>query len=228
MSYRPYAPGTDQFDLDVNYGGLSYDSFFGDGPDCAALPGTPPSASVGADKCGCPSCMSEGWYAQSPICKYWENVCDLCNGGRYAVDYVEGVPVRHMQCQLCVDQWRKDVAWFHFALSDPGYAADLLRSQVHYAKLQARTENLAGLTPASADRARRWRRSALRAWAGTIAIALVAFAVGFLVPADRTVDLVLIGIAFSAAAGLAAHAAYRRGQLDVLEESHPADDPEAR
>lgn len=41
---------------------------FGDDPDRTALPSTPPEAAVGAGQC--PSCDSQGWFAESPVCKF--------------------------------------------------------------------------------------------------------------------------------------------------------------
>ncbi|MGW4527832.1 hypothetical protein [Amycolatopsis sp. NPDC004378] len=67
-----------------------------------------------------------------------------------------------------------------------------------------------------AEQARRWRRSARRAWIGVIATMLAGITAGFLLPADPLLDPLIVTVVSAATAGLTARAAYRHGQLDVL------------
>ncbi|GAB3162201.1 hypothetical protein GCM10027258_80800 [Amycolatopsis stemonae] len=122
-----YPAGTDAFDLRVNYGGLRYETFFGRSPDRFRLPNTPPPAASGPGKCACPSCASQGWYAQPPHCKYWRAHCDACEGSRDYLDFSVGRPPRRVPCDACAEAWREDVAWFRFALRSPRAAAQQLR-----------------------------------------------------------------------------------------------------
>lgn len=124
-------PGTDDFDLDVNYGGLTYSMFFGGGPNCTPLPKTPP---ISGSQCLCPSCSSQGWYASSPACRFWRAHCELCSGTRRYQDYSEGRPPRRLPCDLCAAEWDEDVDWFRYALRSPRAAARKLREQAAAAR----------------------------------------------------------------------------------------------
>jgi hypothetical protein len=121
-------PGTDAFDLAVNYGGLLFGTFFGREASIR-LPDAPPRAVSGPDKCFCPSCASKGWYAASPFCRYWGDRCDVCAGSRVWMDYSAGRPPRSVPCDLCPEEWREDVARFRYALQHPRAAARQLREQ---------------------------------------------------------------------------------------------------
>lgn len=135
MPIGTYAPGTDSFDLDVDFGGLRYEMFFGDGPDRTALPSTPPEAAVGAGQCLCPSCDSQGWFAESPVCKYWRAHCEVCEGRRvYRNWHTPGHPPSLEPCELCIEEWRRDVDWFRYALRNPGAAARQLREHAARAR----------------------------------------------------------------------------------------------
>ena len=127
---RTFAPGADGYDLAVNFGGLRYDMFFGPRPTRGRPPTTPPVAVWGVDECGCPSCASEGWYAASPLCRYWRSLCELCDGCRtHTVQYEPGGPLRRVPCQGCREEWHRDLVWFRWALRDPAAAAADLRSR---------------------------------------------------------------------------------------------------
>lgn len=139
MPIGTYDPGTDRFDLKVNYGGLRYETFFGPAPSIP-LPRTPPPSASGPGKCRCPACASEGWYAESPFCKYWGDNCDLCAGTRFWISYDERRFARRLPCDLCPDRWRRDVAWFRFALRSPRAAARKLRDDVARAAAAQREE----------------------------------------------------------------------------------------
>lgn len=119
-------PGTDEFDLAVNFGGYRYYMFFGAGPHCSPLPSTPPPA---GGTCRCPSCASDGWFAASPVCKYWNAHCDVCAGTRFWLDYSAGRPPKRQPCELCLEAWREDVRWFRDALRNPRGTARRLRDE---------------------------------------------------------------------------------------------------
>ena len=142
MPIGTYDPGTDAFDLAVNYGGLRYETFFGRDPSIP-LPNTPPPAASGPDKCGCPSCASQGWYAESPFCRYWNNRCDACAGTRIWLDYNDGRPPRRVPCDLCAEAWPAAIAWFRFALRSPRAAARKLRDDAARARAAIQREEAA-------------------------------------------------------------------------------------
>ena len=126
-------PGTDSFDLAVNYGGLTYDMYFG--PDASVrMPVTPPPATSSPGTCRCPSCASQGWYAQPPSCKYWRATCYMCEGTRFWRDFSAGHAPTRVACDLCVEAWRGDVAWFRLALRNPRAAARKLRDEAARAR----------------------------------------------------------------------------------------------
>jgi hypothetical protein len=135
-------PGTDEYDLAVNYGGYRSHMFFGGGPHCAPLPAVPrpvpvatrefcecPVPCATGERCECPHCASEGWWAQSPACKYWRAGCELCEGTRIWLDYSAGRPPRRRPCDLCAHAWREDVRWFRDALRNPRGVAQRLRDE---------------------------------------------------------------------------------------------------
>ncbi len=126
MPIGTFDPGTDQFDLAVNYGGLKFHMYFGGGPNCTPLPRTPPPACT---SCRCPSCASEGWYAASPVCRLWRACCEFCSGTRFGLVYERGRRPRREPCEECATAWRKDVRWFREALRNPWRAADQLRRE---------------------------------------------------------------------------------------------------
>ena len=78
VAVHSYPSGADHHDHAVDFGGLRYGMYFGPRPTPARPPSTPPPAARGVDDCACPSCHSEGWYAQSPLCRYWRRFCDAC------------------------------------------------------------------------------------------------------------------------------------------------------
>lgn len=126
MPIGTLSPGTDEFDLAVNFGGLNYHMFFGDGPYCTPLPPTPPTAGT---SCRCPSCASEGWYAQSPACLLWRACCESCSGTRFALVYETGRRPRREPCQECAQAWRESVRCFREALRSPWGTADRMRRE---------------------------------------------------------------------------------------------------
>ena len=81
---------------------------------------------------------------------------------------------------------------------------------------------------AVADQARGWRRSARRAWTGTVAMMLAGLAAGFLLPADPVLNPLVVTAVSAAIAGLTARAAYRHGQLHVLAQLRQNPGPEPR
>jgi hypothetical protein len=127
-----HAPGTDEFDLAVNYGGLTYSMFFGDSPNRTPLPSAPPPRGT---RCLCPSCQSQGWYAQSPVCRFWRAHCYVCNGSRFYRDFTYGRPPRTTACELCAEEWTAAVDEFGRVLRNPAAAARQLRAhaRVHLA-----------------------------------------------------------------------------------------------
>ena len=126
MPVGTYDPGTDHFDLAVNYGGLVYSRYFGGGLDCTPLPRMPLPA---GDECRCPSCESEGWYAASPVCRFWRAHCEACDGTRSYVEFL-GAGRRHVvTCELCELEWTEAVAVFRRDLRSPRAAAQRLREQ---------------------------------------------------------------------------------------------------
>ncbi|GAA2678838.1 MULTISPECIES: hypothetical protein [Actinosynnema] len=138
MPIGTYAPGADAFDHAVDFGGLRYEMFFGDGPDCIALPSTPPVAAVGVGQCLCPSCDSQGWFTETPVCKYWRAHCEACGGRRvYSYWHTTGHPPSLERCSLCIEEWARQVAWFRYALRSPRAAAQELRKQATRARAVA-------------------------------------------------------------------------------------------
>lgn len=122
-------PGTDEFDLAVNFGSYRYYMFFRTGPTWTRtpLPRTPPPAGT---SCHCPSCTSQGWYAQSPVCRFWRAHCEFCRGHRFGLVYYEaGRRPRSEPCEECAEAWREDVDYFRAALRNPRGAARRLREE---------------------------------------------------------------------------------------------------
>jgi hypothetical protein len=115
----------DHFELQVSFGGWTYAQFFdpratnyGD-----PLPRTPPPV---GERCLCPSCVSEGWYASSPACRFWRAFCDLCQGCRSYVDPALRIRV---DCEACQDAWTTDVRFFRDALRSPAAVVRRLRTE---------------------------------------------------------------------------------------------------
>jgi hypothetical protein len=122
----------DHFDRLVDFGGYRYYMFFDPhSPHCRPLPRTPPRAANydAGDRCRCPSCASEGWYEQSPACRFWRAGCWLCEGTREWVHFLgPGRPVR-LPCEVCFDAWPEDVRFFRDALRSPRATARRLRDE---------------------------------------------------------------------------------------------------
>ncbi|RAS59519.1 hypothetical protein C8D87_114131 [Lentzea atacamensis] len=126
MPVGTYAPGTDHFDLAVDYGGLTYSMFFGTDTNHTPLPTEPPPKGT---VCLCPSCQSEGWYAQSPVCRFWRAHCEDCDGTRSSREFDRGRPARTVACQRCAEEWTAAVNEFRRVLRNPAAAARQLRAQ---------------------------------------------------------------------------------------------------
>lgn len=95
-----------------DFGGYKYHMFFGRGPYAKPLPRKPEPAG-GEFECRCPSCASEGWYDQSPACKWWRSNCDLCDGKR---EYRGPNPRIRERCDVCDELWREAVREFRDVL----------------------------------------------------------------------------------------------------------------
>jgi hypothetical protein len=80
------------------------------------------------DRCMCPHCASEGWYAASPLCRFWRFDCDECGGTRFVRVRTEAGWVREA-CSVCPAVWRGDVRFFREALRYPVRVARELRSE---------------------------------------------------------------------------------------------------
>src|SRR5882757_328293 len=84
-----FTPSSDELAQDwatrrVDFGGYQFHSMFDRGsPHYRPLPAAPPRSAREFDReCGCRHCASEGWYAQSPLCRFWRSDCELCRGQR--------------------------------------------------------------------------------------------------------------------------------------------------
>jgi hypothetical protein len=115
----------DWADLAVDFGGYQYSMFFNPTASnySGLLPRRPPPADT---TCNCPSCASEGWYAQSPRCRFWRADCDICAGHRVFRLPGEG---RDEDCELCAAAWSEDVRFFRDALRSPARTARRLREE---------------------------------------------------------------------------------------------------
>lgn len=123
-------PQLDSFAQEVNFGpAYRYELFFDrSNPHHIRLPSDPPmSVNLDSgDRCGCESCRSEGWYAESPLCRFWRAHCDACGGMR---SYRVPGTGREEGCELCETAWPREVAWFRLAFWDRQLAARILRDQ---------------------------------------------------------------------------------------------------
>jgi hypothetical protein len=93
-----------------------------------SLPRRPPVAADydAGQRCRCPSCVSEGWYAVSPLCHFWRATCEACAGRR--VVRAPGARVQE-RCGLCDEEWARDVWFFRHALRSPRRVAARLRGE---------------------------------------------------------------------------------------------------
>lgn len=115
----------DHFERQVSFGGWTHAQFFDPRATnyCGPLPRTPPPA---GDRCRCPGCASEGWYASSPVCRFWRAFCDRCQGHRSYVDLASRIRI---DCEDCRDSWTTDVRFFRDALRSPSAIVQRLRSE---------------------------------------------------------------------------------------------------
>jgi hypothetical protein len=120
----------------VDFGGYKYAQFFvryatnHQGP----LPATPPPAACydAGERCRCPSCLSEGWFAVSPRCRFWRAECRECWGTRQI--RIPGSLGRE-PCEQCLAEWRVAVRFFRHALRSPKATAQRLRVEAARAAL---------------------------------------------------------------------------------------------
>ncbi|SEP53683.1 MULTISPECIES: hypothetical protein [Amycolatopsis] len=111
----------------VDFGGYAYYMFFQPRmPGCTPLPRKPERVGV---QCLCPSCASEGWFAQSPACNFWRAHCELCSGTREWVHYPASGGWTRLPCDLCEQAWQDDVRFFRDALRSPRRTAEKLRAE---------------------------------------------------------------------------------------------------
>ena len=145
----------DWADQAVDFGGLSYDAFFNPrslGYRGRPIPRKPPPVAYG-QKCACPSCRSEGWYAVSPLCKFWRATCEVCGGERRFWVHASRT---YEPCELCQEEWTLDVRFFRDALRSPRAVARRLREQAASAAAQAQAEARARAEAEERLRAARW------------------------------------------------------------------------
>jgi hypothetical protein len=125
--FRPDATqvAKDWADRAVDFGPYTYAELFDRrsanyrGP----IPKSPPAA---GGACRCPSCASEGWYAQSPRCRLWRAFCELCHGTR---TWLDRATLKRESCDICQAHWADDVRFFRDALRSPRAAARRLREE---------------------------------------------------------------------------------------------------
>ncbi len=161
-------PRLDSVDHQVTFGpAYTYELFFDHShPRHVRLPSDPPVSAcyeIG-DRCGCESCRTEGWYAESPMCRFWRADCEACSGMRtYRVRNVCGAWQEEV-CEPCRHAWREEVAWFRLALRDRALAARVLRDEA-----AARRLAITGERPRTVEIPERWR--------DTDAVSLFRFAI---------------------------------------------------
>lgn len=63
--------------------------------------------------CACPSCTSQGWFDESPLCRFWGAHCDLCQGTREWFDYADR---KRKPCDVCEENWTDAVREFRDAI----------------------------------------------------------------------------------------------------------------
>jgi hypothetical protein len=133
----PQQLASDWADQLVDFGPYVYSEFFNRHAVnfVRSLPHRPPVAASydAGERCLCPSCKSEGWYAVSPLCRFWRATCEVCHGQR--VSRVPGSGVKE-RCELCHEDWALDVRFFRDALRSPRRVAARLRVEA----LRARAE----------------------------------------------------------------------------------------
>ena len=133
----PEQLASDWADREVDFGGYVYSAHFDRHATnfVGFLPRRPPpSANYDAgERCLCPSCKSEGWYAGSPLCKFWRASCWMCHGQREYRIPESSVKER---CAVCDEAWVLDVRFFRDALRSPRRVAAQLRA----ASVRARAE----------------------------------------------------------------------------------------
>jgi hypothetical protein len=126
-------PAWYEFDRQVDYGYPSHESLDPRPPVHQPLPSSPPPAGTPSAVCGCPACLSGGWYPVSPACRFWRPDCDICDGTR-TYPYRTGRWPRRWRtarCFRCQQAWQAAVSWFYFTLRNPHAAAQLLRQAIH-------------------------------------------------------------------------------------------------
>jgi hypothetical protein len=114
----------------VDFGYRAHDALIPRPPYHQPLPTTPPPAGDPAtDLCGCPACLSGGFYAVSPACRFRRTACEVC-GGRWTYTYLVPGSWRRAraECFLCRQDWRHAVAWFYLVLRTPTAAWQLAAS----------------------------------------------------------------------------------------------------
>jgi hypothetical protein len=90
--FRPSQQQLDQHwsQRDVDFGGYRHGEFFDPRhPYYHPLPTSPPPAGNydAGDRCACEHCRSEGWYAPSPVCRFWRAHCDVFPIGSACCDW---------------------------------------------------------------------------------------------------------------------------------------------
>lgn len=112
----------------VDFGYRVHDSLIPRPPYHQPLPSKPPPAGdPRSDLCGCPACLSGGFYAVSPACRFWRTDCEVCDGHRTYTYRTPGSWRRvRVDCFRCVEEWQDAVAWFYLVLGDPTVAAQRL------------------------------------------------------------------------------------------------------
>lgn len=115
----------------VDFGGYQYHQYFKpSSPHYRQLPQKPePAANYATgERCMCRSCVSEGWYAQPPICRFWRSDCYLCVGRReYPDRAASGAGYTLRSCEVCEHEWVQAVRFFRDALRSPRGASRRLR-----------------------------------------------------------------------------------------------------
>jgi hypothetical protein len=112
----------------VDFGYRVHDSLIPRPPYHQPLPTTPsPAGDSKTDRCGCPACLSGGFYAVSPACRFWRTACTVCGGQRTYTYRVPGTWRRaRADCFLCLEERQHAVAWFYLVLRNPTFATRLL------------------------------------------------------------------------------------------------------
>jgi hypothetical protein len=85
------------------------------------LPRSPRKA---GNSCLCPSCVSQGWFDESPLCRFWGKHCELCQGSREWFDMADRT---RKSCDICEENWTAAVREFR----------DTIRSSRHSERVEA-------------------------------------------------------------------------------------------